>query len=184
MADSSSSIHRITPLQGSADYASWKVQMLDVLTDLGLEDCVAADAKAPDESDKKEHTKWVKMDRKALSAIRLPVASEVVHRVQGETTSLGAWDMLSHLFELKGYTGLVLARHKFFSPRAAYNVSIEVHIKLMRRLPGELKALGLEVEDLDFSVALLSSLNDDWDNFVHTILSSSTIPPSKSVIST
>lgn len=183
MADSSSSIHRITPLQGSSNYSSWKVQMLDVLTDLTLEDYVETGATAPDESNAKEHAKWTKADRRALSAIRLRVASDVVQHIQGEKTALGAWEMLSHLFELKGKSGLVLARHRFYGTRANYETKLEAHIKMMRQLQGELIALGDKVEDTDFSVALLSSLHADWDAFSHTILSLPKIPDSKTTIS-
>jgi hypothetical protein len=129
----SQSIHRIEPLQGSDNYAPWKVQVLDILTDLGLDDHINFDAAVPDESDAKKLAAWKKADRRALSAIRLRVAPDVVHHIQGETTALSAWEMLSHLFELKGQMGIVLARHKFYSIRAPVDQPLEPHIKLMRR---------------------------------------------------
>jgi len=157
--------------------------MLDILTDLGLDDHVDSDAAAPDESDAKKLAAWKKADRRTLSAIRLRVAPDVVHHIQGETKTLSAWEMLSHLFELKGQMGIVLARHKFYSIRAPADQPLEPHIKLMRRFQGELKSLGQEVTDGDFAVALLSSLPTDWDAFVRSTLSGSTAPDSKTTIS-
>jgi hypothetical protein len=157
--------------------------MLDILTDLSLDDHVNSEFDAPDESDAKKLAAWKKADRRSLSAIRLHVAPDVVHHIQGETKALSAWEMLSHLFELKGQMGIVLARHKFYSIRAPANQPLEPHIKLMRRFQGELKSLGQEVTDGDFAVALLSSLPTDWDAFVRSTLSGSTAPSSKTTIS-
>lgn len=158
--------------------------MLDILTDVGLDDHVDPDFPVPaEDSDAKKLAAWKKADRRALSAIRLRVAPDVVHHIQGETKALSAWEMLSHLFELKGHMGIVLARHKFYSIRAPADQALEPHIKLMRQFQGELKSLGQEVTDKDFAVALLSSLPPDWDAFVRSTLSGSTPPESKTTIS-
>jgi hypothetical protein len=178
------SIHQIEPLHGSENYAPWKVQILDVLTDLGLDDHVDPDSVVPDESDAKKLAAWKKADRRTLSAIRLRVSPDVVQHIQGETKALSAWEMLSHLFELKGQMGIVLARHKFYSIRAPADQPLEPHIKLMRRFQGELTSLGQKVTDGDFTVALLSSLPADWDAFIRSTLSGSTAPDSKTTIST
>jgi hypothetical protein len=45
LASDTQSIHWIEPLHGSENYAPWKVQMLDVLTDLGLDDHVDPDSR-------------------------------------------------------------------------------------------------------------------------------------------
>lgn len=156
--------------------------MLDVLTDVGLEDHIDPDFPVPDSDDAKKLA-WKKADRRTLSAIRLRVAPDVVHHIQGETKALSAWEMLSHLFELKGQMGIVLARHKLYSIRARTDQALEPHIKLMRQFQGELKSLGQEVTDKDFAVALLSSLPPDWDAFVRSTLSGNTPPDSKTTIS-
>lgn len=178
-----SSIYRIELLQGTPNYPSWKVQMVDILTDSGLEDHVEPAADDAAAKLRETDTAWIKADRRALSAIRLRVAPDVVHHIQGETTALSAWEMLSHLFELKGQMGIILARHKFYSTRAPADLALEPHIKLMRQFQGELKSLGQEVTDGDFSVALLSSLPPDWDAFVRSTLSGTTAPDSKTTIS-
>ncbi|KAJ7717353.1 hypothetical protein B0H16DRAFT_1236702, partial [Mycena metata] len=87
------------------NYAAWKVQMLDILTDIGLDDHVDATFTVPTTAT--ELAVWNKADRRAPSAIRLRVASDVVQHIQGETKALSAWEMLSHLFELKGQMGIV-----------------------------------------------------------------------------
>jgi len=176
-------IHKnyISVLHGSENYAAWKVQMLDILTDIGLDDHVDATFTVPTTAT--ELAAWNKADRRALSAIRLRVAPDVVQHIQGETKALSAWEMLSHLFELKGQMGIVLARHKFYSTRAPADLALEPHIKLMRQFQGELKSLGQEVTDKDFAVALLSSLPPDWDAFVRSTLSGTTPPDSKNTIS-
>lgn len=180
-SDHTSSQYRIQPLEGSANYSSWKIQLLDILTDADLDDHVDPDVKAP--TDSAELKKWKKADRRTLSAIRLRVSPTIIQHIQGETTALGAWENLSHLFELKGKMGLVLARHKFYGTRAPAELPLEDHIMQMRQFQGELKSLGHEVDDADFAVALLGSLPADWDSFVQATLSSITAPDSKTVIS-
>jgi hypothetical protein len=119
LASETQSIHWTEPLHSSKNYAAWKVQMLDVLTDLGLDDHVDPDSIAPDKSDAKKLAAWKKADRRTLSTIRLRVSPDVVQHIQGEIKS--AWEMLSYLFELKGQIGIVLVRHKFYNIRAPTN---------------------------------------------------------------
>ncbi|KAG9082369.1 hypothetical protein FRC06_005106, partial [Ceratobasidium sp. 370] len=99
MADTSStpsSVHRILPLRGSENYTTWRIQMEDILTDMDMYGHVSgskpmppltetevtlthpADAKGvqpPDTisilTDSSAQDAWLKVDRKALSHIRL-----------------------------------------------------------------------------------------------------------------
>ncbi|CAK5276650.1 unnamed protein product [Mycena citricolor] len=184
MADTiTANAFRIEPLAGSSNYGAWKVQMMDILTEQNLDDHVDDSVTPPDDSEASKKKVWIKNDRRALSSIRLRVAPAVVQHVQGETTALGAWQMLSHLFELKGQMGLVLARHKFYSTRANPEEPLEPHIKLMRQIQGELTSLGHTVDDADFAVTLLSSLSSQWDSFIRAALASPTAPTSKTTIS-
>jgi hypothetical protein len=176
--------YRIEPLQGSENYRSWKIMMLDILTDTGLDDHVDPDLSGPAaDADAKEKAKWKKDDRRALTIIRLRVSPNVIHSIEGETTARSAWDMLSHLFELKGHMGLILARRKFYGTRAPNEAPLQDHIQQMRQFQGELRALGQKVEDADFAVALLGSLPDSYDSFVQAILSVTAVPDSKTIIS-
>ncbi|KAJ7705035.1 hypothetical protein B0H17DRAFT_1126640 [Mycena rosella] len=113
-SDHTSSQYRIAALEGSRNYPSWKVQLLDIFTDADLEDHVDPNFIAP--TDSAELKKWQKADRRTLSAIRLRVSPAIIQHIQRE--SLWVPGNLSHLFELKGKMGLDLARHKFYTTRA------------------------------------------------------------------
>ncbi|CAK5263885.1 unnamed protein product [Mycena citricolor] len=171
---------RITPLSGPENYGPWKVQMGDIITEMDLNDHINPEVTPPTDTAKK--AVWDKADRRTLSSIRLRVAPNIVQHIQGETTALGAWQMLSALFELKGQMGLILARHKFYSTRALDQQPLEPHIKMMRQLQGELRSLGQEVSDSDFAVTLLSSLPTEWDSFIRANLHGTINPQSKTVI--
>lgn len=176
--DSTTTSYRIEALRGGENYRSWKVQLLDILTDSGYEDHID-----PNSIPSTPDAKWTKADRRALSAIRLRISPDIIHHIEGETTALSAWEMLAHIFELKGKMGLVLARRNFYGTRADATAPLEDHIKLMRKIQGELKSLKQEVTDADFAIALLGSLPEDWDTFVQSHLSGSTPPTSKDIIS-
>ncbi|KAF8596611.1 hypothetical protein BDV93DRAFT_454612 [Ceratobasidium sp. AG-I] len=85
------SVYRITPLRGTNNYNTWRIQMEDILTDLALYD----------------YKKWMKSDRKALTQIRLRVDPHALTHIQTCKTSKEAWDLLANTFRVLGTVGLI-----------------------------------------------------------------------------
>ncbi|THU95179.1 hypothetical protein K435DRAFT_897844 [Dendrothele bispora CBS 962.96] len=111
MAESSStshSVYRIDPLHGAEDYSVWKIKMLDILTDLGLEDYIG-------DTPPSDTTK----DWKALSTIRLRVDNGPLVHISHAKKAQDAWKTLQNLYEAAGAIGVVSARRKLF--RAQYD---------------------------------------------------------------
>ncbi|KAK7013472.1 hypothetical protein R3P38DRAFT_2477811, partial [Favolaschia claudopus] len=84
--------YRFPALQGSDDFASWKIYITDCLTEQGFDDHIDPGVTLP--TDPAELAAWKKADRHAFSAIRLRVSPDIVHHVQGESTALEAWSAL------------------------------------------------------------------------------------------
>ncbi len=186
MASESSSVtnvHRIEPLKGEEDYAVWKVQMVDILTDMGLMEFVEGTALVkgagtpPTEgessssrsTEEKASKEQLKKDRVALSAIRLRVSRNLLVYVGSATTSKEAWDTLKEMFESQGTLGIVLARRKMFRAQCDEGTSIEEHIRVMRGYLEELNTLGQKFSDQEFAITLLTSLPESWDTFIDSI---------------
>jgi hypothetical protein len=126
----STSLHRITPLHGTENYNTWRIQMEDILTDLDLyqyvsrstlkppkritvtvTDCKDENGKTlPDMTeaqDNEAYTQWVKADRKALLNICLRVDGHVLTHIQKCAESAEAWDLLSSNYQIQSTMGLI-----------------------------------------------------------------------------
>ena len=169
MSDSTSNtnVYRIEPLKGAENYAVWKIKMMDILTDQGLWEFVESEGTAPTEE--KEKVAWIKKDRTTLSMIRLRIADKLLVYVASTTTAKQAWTTLKELLEAQGPLGIVLARRKLFQARCEEGTSIEEHIRTLRSYQEELQSLGEKIKDTEFSIILLTSLPDSWNNYISSI---------------
>lgn len=75
MSDDSTSSYRIEPLNGD-NYHTWRIQMMDILAELELWEYVNGATTMP--VDAAQQPAWRKKDAKALRAIRLRVAKDVL----------------------------------------------------------------------------------------------------------
>lgn len=181
MSAETSHVYRIDPLLGVENYSTWKVKMIDILTDLGYEDHIADNTSAASPADL---AKWNKADRKALSTIRLRVADGVLVYISSAPTAKEAWSTLATMYESKGPIGIVLARRRFFRAEAdATDQNIEPHIRLMRSYQSELKSLGQPVTEEDFSITLLTSLPETWNPFISSSIDENILKDSNKLVS-
>lgn len=163
----SQSVYRIEPLKGPENYLTWKIKMIDILTDLGLIDY--ADGSIPAPADTALVADWKKSDRKALSTIRLWVLDGPLVYIAGSKTSTEAWKALRGMYESRGPMGIVLVRRKFFRAQCEEGGNIEEHIRTMRSYQEELASLKQKVEEEDFSITLLTSLPESWNSFISSV---------------
>ncbi|QRV98799.1 integrase core domain protein [Ceratobasidium sp. AG-Ba] len=167
------SLHRIAPLRGSDNYNMWRVQMEDILTDLDLYGYVDLSNPLPDDKSSDYDKKldlWAKLDRKALSNIRLRVDGSVLTHIQGCKTSADAWNTLASTFQIKGTVGLIDLRRKLFSHRMAELEEIEEHIQRMREWFEQINLIAPgSLTEVDWITTLVASLPDSWDAFTQSI---------------
>ena len=62
MDSTPTSVYRINPLKGLENYPVWKIQMMDILTDLGLWGYVSRDMSRPAQGMADETAKWAWKD--------------------------------------------------------------------------------------------------------------------------
>ena len=171
---SASGAYRIDPLLGAENYAVWKVKMADILTELGYWEIVDGTSPKPDTGT----TDWAKKDRSALSAIRLRVADKMLVYVASALTLNQAWKALKEVLEPQGSLGIVMGRRKLFRAQCEEGTEVDEHIRVMQGYREELIGLGTKIEDAEFSITLLTSLPETWNNFIGgidtTALTSST----------
>ncbi|QRV77019.1 gag-polypeptide of LTR copia-type [Ceratobasidium sp. AG-Ba] len=195
---SGTSVYRISPLHGTENFNTWRIQMQDILTDLDLMDYVTGVKKFPpydiktdihtppkDENGKQPadvitHTTstvmnedqktWSKADRKALSQIRLRVDAHALTHIQSCDTSKAAWDLLTNTFQVQGTVGLIDLRRKFFSHRMADGEDVEEHMRKMRDWFQQINIISpAAITEVDWITTLVASLPDTWDAFTQSI---------------
>lgn len=152
---------------GAENYAVWKIKMIDILTGQDLWEYVDGTNALP--NDESLQAVWRKKDRQALSTIRLRVADKMLVYVASSKSAKDAWDTLKSLLEAQGALGIVLARRKLFRAKCEEGTTIEEHIRTLRSYQEELHNLGQKIEGEEFSIILLSSLPESWDNYISSI---------------
>ncbi|KAF5374058.1 hypothetical protein D9757_010721 [Collybiopsis confluens] len=159
MSDSTTSAYRIQHLSGVENYSTWKIKMLDILTDMGLEDYALGAITRP--NDATAAADWSKKDRQTLSAIRLRVGDEpwFTYPMQAQPNRLGAH-----------YLICINPKEQSASFKGE---DINEHIRTMTRYRKELAALNSKISDDEFSITLLTSLPDSWDSFIQGVNTSS-----------
>jgi len=165
MADDTSSRIGLEPLKGAENYSPWAVQMKDLLGELELWSYVTGDEVLTPTTE----PTWKKKDGKALRQIRLRVARDLVALVSDADTSKEAWDTLKTTFRQSGTIGIITLRRKLYTLAMQEGGDIEDHLRSMREVRAELRALGDKVDDRDFSLAVLTSLPASWDSFIRSI---------------
>ena len=104
-----------------------------------------------------------------LSMIRLRVANKLLVYVASSASAKEVWDALKSLLEAQGALGIILARRKLFWAQCAEGTAIEEHIRTLRSYQEELHNLGQRIDGEEFSIILLSSLLENWNNYLSSI---------------
>ena len=167
IASSHTNVYRIEPLTGAENYAVWKIKMIDILTGQDLWEYV--DRLTTQPMEEALLPAWRKKDRMALSMIRLRVADKMLVYVASSTSAKDAWDTLKSLLETQGALGVVLARQKLFRSQCADGTPIEEHIRTLHGYQEELHNLGQKIVGEEFSIILLTSLPESWNNYIASI---------------
>ena len=162
-SNSPTNVYCIDPLKGAENYSIWKIKMTDILMDLSFYEIVTGTNTRP--TDNKLEA-WLKQDQLALSMIRLRVADKMLVYVASAKTSAEAWTALKMMLEPQGSLGIVLVRRKLFRAFMEEGTNIEEHIWMMQGFKEELISLGQEISDTEFSITMLTSLPELWNNFI------------------
>jgi gag-polypeptide of LTR copia-type len=79
------------------------------------------------------------------------------------------WDVLKGLLETQGVLRIVLAWQKLFRSQCADDMLIEEHIWILCSYQEELHNLRQKINGKKFSIILLTSLPESWNNYIASI---------------
>ena len=164
--------YRIEPLKGAENYITWRVQISDILTDMGLWDYTSGASARPNTS----FEEWDKKDRKALTTIRLRVSNTMMTHVISAATSKEAFDALSNVFNTEGTIARVTLRRRLFRYAIEEGADIDEEIRKIKALWQELNLMKpaagtttAALTDNDLATVILTALPPSWDPFISSI---------------
>ncbi|KAH9301279.1 hypothetical protein KI387_012862 [Taxus chinensis] len=105
MVKVSSAKFEVEKFNGKKNFELWKLKARDVLVQQGLHKALDGKAKKHVGMDDDD---WEELDTKALSAIWLCLADEVLFNIAGEKTVAGLWTKLKSLYMTKSVTNRIL----------------------------------------------------------------------------
>ena len=131
MAKTQSSKFEIEKFDGSNNFELWKVKMRDILCVQGVVKALAGKSKRPAAMDDDD---WEEMESRALSAIRLCLADDVLFNIVSETTAAGLWEKLESLYMTKSLTNRILLKRQLFTLRMKEGTKISDHLNAFNTL--------------------------------------------------
>jgi hypothetical protein len=161
----------IEKFNGKNNFEIWKVKMHDLLVQQGVVKALLGKAKQPASITDED---WDEMDARALSAIRLCLADDVLFNIVTEKTAVGLWSKLESLYMTKSLTNRIFLKRQLYSLRMKEGTKIADHLNTFNTLLVQLSSMGVEFESEDKAITLLCSLPASWDHFVTSISFSST----------
>ena len=168
------SIWKIEPLTND-NWLGWKQWVWALLEERDLDGYVDGSMARPTKSGTMQST-WDKKDRAVMQCVKLTIGDANMSHILGAATSKQMRDQIAQLCERQGAQGILLAQRRLYRAIAKEGVDIRDHISKFRLIQEELLLMGSEVTDIEFTVVLLQSLPDSWDQFTQNLIGSQRIP--------
>ena len=107
--------------------------------------------------------------------IKLTIGDANMGHILRSTTSKQMWDQIAQVHKRRGAQGILSAWRQLYQNIAEEGVDMRYHIFKFILIQEELLLIGSEVTDIEFTVALLQSLPDSWDQFTQNLIGSQQI---------
>jgi len=164
--------YKVEPLQGSANYRTWKFSMRMVLQARDLWEVVSGEEVKPEAE--KAAQAWEKKARKALAVIALALSAPEKEHIIECTAPKAAWDILEKLYEGKGRNRKFMLLQELFR-MSMEGESMDSYLRAVREKMSELSTVGLKLED-DIKLAIiLNGLSEGYRYLVVSLEKQETI---------
>lgn len=147
----------IEKFDGRINFGLWQTQVKDVLIQSGLHKALKGKPSGMEEE------KWEELDMRAVSAIRLSLAKNVLANVQKVSNAKELWEKLEGLYQAKGISNRLLLKEKFHNLRMGNDTKISDHLSNINEIVSELEAIGVKIEEEDVALRLIWSLPSSYE---------------------
>lgn len=167
------SLYQIDKLD-SNNYKTWYLQMRSILVQTELWSITNGKRNRPGNST--EAAKWDRLNEKALALIILSLKPSQINQVQDCTKASDAWNRLAGIYKPSDPIQKVSLYKKLLSHRISSNCSIMEYLNDFTKTCKKLADIGVEINEELLVIILLSSLSNNYQNFVQTIESANNLP--------
>lgn len=168
-----SSLYQIDKLD-SENYNTWYLQMRSILVQTELWSIANGKRKRP--TNATEAAKWDRLNEKALALIILLLKTSQINQVQDCTKASDAWNRLADIYKPSDPIQKVSLYKKLLRHRMSSNCSIMEYLNDFTETSKKLADIGVEINEELLVIILLSSLSNNYQNFVQTIESANNLP--------
>lgn len=161
-----------------SNYATWKVQARMTLLKDGLWQIVDGTETEPTDGDATPAAvaKFAGRRDKALATLVLSVDTSLLYLIANLDHPNSVWTKLSDQFCKKTWANKLELRRKLHSLRLKEGDSVQVHMKRMTEVFGQLAEIDSPLTEEDKVVYLLASLPDSFGVLVTALEASSEVP--------
>ncbi|GKA01987.1 hypothetical protein Tco_0674652 [Tanacetum coccineum] len=159
----------VEKFDGSNDFGLWRVKMRCLLIQHGWEAALDPFPKTMTDAEKTATLK-TNVYKKAHSALLLCLDNKVLREVIKEDYAAGVWLKLETLYMTKSLANKLYLKKKLFTFYMDSGKKLSEHVNEFNKLIGDLANIGVDIDDEDQALMLLTSLPSSYDNFVETLL--------------
>ena len=113
---------------------------------------------------------------KALAIIVLSTEPSLLYLIGDPENPVTVWRKLADQFQKKTWANKLALRRKLYSLRLKDGDSVQDHVKSMTEIFNELSVIGVEMDEEDKVVHLLTSLPSTYDTLVTALEANATVP--------
>jgi hypothetical protein len=131
MEKTQSAKFEIEKFNGKNNFEIWKVKMHDLLVQQGLVKVLLGKSKNPVTISDEE---WEEIDVRALSAICLCLADDVMFNIVSEKTTSGLWMKMESLYMMKSLKNKIFLKRQLYSVCMMEGTKISNHLNTFNTL--------------------------------------------------
>ncbi|OMO71892.1 hypothetical protein CCACVL1_18036 [Corchorus capsularis] len=145
----------IEKFTGTNSFQMWQSMVTDVLVQQGFGDALEADKPSAMNDDR-----WRDIQRKAVSTIRLSLATEIKYDVLDVKAPKELMDKLESIYMSKSITNMLCLKRELFGLKMKVGTSLRAHLNEFNRLVTQLASVDEVMKEVDKTVLLINSLTD------------------------
>lgn len=166
MQEMASGKFELDKFTGENDFTLWRIKMKALLVHQGLSVAICKE-EMENVADK---SKIQEIQAKAHSALILSIGDEVIREVSGEETALGIWSKLESLYMKRSLANRLYLKKQLYTLQMDEAKEMRKHLDDFNRIMLDLTAVGVNIDEEDQAIILLSSLPKSYEHFVDTML--------------
>jgi hypothetical protein len=157
------------------NWVTWQVRMMSLLALCEVEPYVRGEVLQPNkEEDPVGHSNWKKNDNYAKHLITQNVGDEAIIHIQHGSTSHVAWKNLEAIYEDKSQETAVAIIRNMWHTTAEEDDDVSEHLTNLKKYWERLNLVdddNFKIPEVQFKIAIVSSLPPSWDNFTRPYIS-------------